>query len=131
MFRILLMVAAVAVVAQTDFQNEREYREEMREIDHAFAVLSENRHLQNAPEVESEATRLSKLFERVEDFWKARGDEEAANFARMAKDGAKRAGKAARESDEQSYKAAVRIIAASCEGCHQEPLDKYRFPLPK
>ena len=47
------------------------------------------------------------------------------------KNGAKRAGKAVREGDEASFDAAVRIVAASCEGCHQEPLDKYRFPLSK
>ena len=131
MFRILLTVTAVAIVAQTEFHDEAEYREEMRDIDHAFAVLSENRPIQDGPEVQREAARLTDLFEDVEDFWIARGDEEAANFARMAKDGATRAGKAARESDEKSYDAAVRIIAASCKGCHQEPLDKYRVPLPK
>jgi len=131
MFRILLAAAIVALVAQTEFKDEAEYRDEMREIDHAFSVLSENQPIQKGPEVEREAARLAELFEDVEDFWKARGEEEAANYARMAKDGATRAGKAARDSDEPSYEAAVRIIASSCEGCHKEPLEKYRFPLPE
>lgn len=131
MLRALLAVMVVGVIQQSPFQDEAEYRDEMREIDHAFSVLADERALSNGPEVEREAARLSELFEDVEDFWKARGEEEAANFARMAKDGATRAGKAARESDERAYEGSVRIIATSCEGCHQEPLDKYRFPLPK
>ena len=131
MMRMLIALVAVAGMAQVEFQDEAEYREEMREIDHAFAVLTESRPLPRGPEAEHEARRLSELFQDVEDFWIARGDEEAANFARMAKDGAKRAGKAIREGDEASFDAAVRIVASSCEGCHQEPLDKYRLPLPK
>lgn len=123
----LLMTAA----SQSEFQDEAEYRAEMREIDHAFTELSQERPLRSGPELERGAARLSKLFADVEEFWVARGDEEAANFARMAKDGAERAGKAAREADDDAFAAAVRIVAASCEGCHQEPLDKYRIPLPK
>lgn len=132
MIRILLgIVVVVGSLAQTGFRDEAQYREKMQEIDHAFTALSDQRPIPKGPEAEHEATRLSELFKNVEDFWIARGDEEAANFARMAKDGAKRAGKAIREGDRKSFEAAVDLVAASCEGCHKEPLDKYRVRLPK
>jgi hypothetical protein len=130
-FRILLALVAVALAAQTEFQDEAEYREEMREIDHAFTSLSEHRGVRTGPELEREAARLAALFTDVEEFWKARGNEEAASFAAMAKDGAEEAGTAARDGDDDSFDAAVEIIAASCEGCHKDPLDKYRFRSPE
>ena len=67
----------------------------------------------------------------MEAFWKARGEVESASFARMAKDGAEKAGEAARHGDSKSYEAALEVVAASCKGCHRDPLDKYRFRLPK
>lgn len=131
MTRWLLSLAAVVLAAQTGFENEAEYRDEMREINHAFTALSEQREARSGPELEREATRLAKLFTDVESFWNARGEDEAARFARMAKKGADEAAKAAREKNPPSLDAAIEIVAASCEGCHQEPLDKYRFPLSK
>ena len=131
MLRTPLLLAAIFVASQTGFENEADYREEMQEIDHAFAVLSEQRAVRQGPELEREASRLSELFSNVEDFWNARGEEEAASFARMARKGADEAGKAARDGNEQSLDAAIDTVAASCEGCHKEPLDKYRFPLPE
>lgn len=131
MIRSAFLLVTVLMVTQSEFRDEAQYREEMREIDHAFAVLSEHRPIQKGPELEREAARLAELFEEVEDFWKERGEEEAANFARMAKDGAKRAGKAARDGDESSFDAALDIVEASCEGCHKDPLDKYRLRSPE
>jgi len=131
MFRILPVLAALALVAQTEFQDEAEYREEMRKIEHAFTALSEYRGVRMGPELEREAARLEELFTDVERFWKARGNEEAASFAGMAKDGAEEARTAARDGDDKSFDAALDTVAASCEGCHKEPLDKYRFRLPE
>jgi cytochrome c556 len=84
--------------------------------------------MSRAWEIEKEAARLEGLFKDVEQFWKGRGNEEAAGFARMAKEGATEAAKAARKKEPKSLEAAIAQISASCEGCHKEPLDKYRFP---
>lgn len=127
----LLALAATVFAGQAGFETEAEYREEMQEIDHAFGELSDPRTLHMGPELEREAARLSKLFTNVEEFWSARGKEEAARFARMAKQGADEASRAARQGNDKAFDAAIETVAASCEGCHQEPLDKYRFPLPK
>ncbi len=131
MLRLVLSLAAIVLAAQTGFENEAEYREEMHDIDHAFTALSEHRGVRKGPELEREATRLSKLFSNVEEFWTSRGEDEAASFARMARKGADEAGKAARDRNEKAIDAAIDIVAASCEGCHKEPLKKYRFPLPE
>lgn len=108
------------------FLNEEQYRERMAEINHSFADLDTGRRFRLGPESEREAARLSKLFESVEAFWKGRGEEEAAGFARSAKEGADAAQKAALKKDQKSYDAAVEAIASSCRGCHREPLEKYR-----
>lgn len=128
MTRLLLALFAVVLV-QAEFQDEAEYREEMREIDHAFTRLAEYREVPKGAELEREAERLAALFTDVEKFWKARGDEEAAGHARMAKEGAEQASKAIREGNDEAFEIAVDLVAASCESCHEEPLDKYRFRL--
>ena len=129
--RLMLSLAAIVFAAQGGFENEAEYREEMHEIDHAFTALSEHRGMRKGAELEREAARLSRLFSRVEEFWTARGEEEAASFARMARKGADEVGKAAHDGNEKALDAAIDMVAASCEGCHKEPLKKYRFPLPE
>ena len=85
MIRSAFLLVTVLMVTQSEFRDEAQYREEMREIDHAFAVLSEHRPIQKGLELEREAARLAELFEAVEDFWKERGEEEAANFAAWRK----------------------------------------------
>lgn len=110
-----------------EIANEQQYRERMERIDHSFEALRQ-RHVKPGSDVDKEAAKLSRLFSEVESFWKGRGNEEAAGFARMAKDGARKAREAVRDGNEKAMEAAVAIIAASCEGCHKEPLDKYRFP---
>ena len=76
--------------------------------------------MSRSSEIEKEARKLSDLFEEVEEFWKGRGNEEAAGFAHMAKEGAMEAAKAARKKEQKSLEAAITTIAASCEGCHKE-----------
>jgi hypothetical protein len=99
----------------------------MRDIDHSFAMLSD-RAAREYSRIEAEAAKLSQLFGEVEAFWRGRGDEELAGYARLAKDGADEARKAAMRKEDKGLDAAVETIARSCEGCHREPLDKYRIP---
>ena len=122
------MKAVLLVVALfgQDFADEKEYVERMREIDHSFTVLQEHRVKQTA-EVEKEAKNLALLFGQVEKYWKGRGNEEYAGFARMAKEGAEKAREAAEKSEEKALQASIETIARACEGCHREPLDKYRI----
>ena len=125
--------SAVALWAGQDageppaISNEEQYRERMQEIDHAFADLENDRRTGLGSQSEEEAERLSALFEQVEAFWKGRGNELAAGSARMAREGAEAARDAARKKESKSFDAAVETLAASCEGCHDEPLDKYRL----
>ena len=123
-----IVVALMLLVSPQQLTDEREYRERMHDIDHSFDAIQKDRRMNRSSEIEKEARKLSDLFEEVEKFWKGRGNEEAAGFARMAKKGAMEAAKAARKKEEKSLEAAIASIAASCEGCHKEPLDKYRFP---
>ena len=116
------------VLFRAEIQYEAQYREQMREIDHAFSILASH---ERGGALEREAAKLSELFERVEGFWEGRGDEEAANFARMARDGAEKVREGVRARNAEAIEAAVEIVAASCEGCHVRPLDKYRIPLSK
>lgn len=122
-----VLVLAARLAAARQISNEEDYREQMREIDHSFSALQSHR-LRRTAEVEEEATRLARLFATVEAFWKGRGDEEAAGFARMAKEGAEQARDAARKKDEKALDASIETVARSCQGCHKEPLDKYRIP---
>ncbi len=116
------------VLFAQDFADEKEYAKRMHEIDHSFSVLQKHREVRRISDVEEEAKKLSVLFEQVEKFWKGRGDEALAGFARMAKEGADRAHEAAAKNEEKALQASVDTIARSCEGCHREPLDKYRIP---
>ncbi len=111
-----------------DFADEKEYLGRMREIDHSFAVLREHRQGKQTSDVEEEAKKLALLFGQVEKYWKGRGNEESAGFARMAKEGAEKALEAAGKKEERALQASIETIARSCEGCHREPLDKYRIP---
>jgi len=122
------IVVALMLMSPQQLTDEREYRERMHDIDHSFAEIQKDRRMSRSSEIEKEAEKLSDLFEDVEEFWKGRGNEEAVGFARMAKEGAMEAAKAARKKEQKSLEAAIATIAASCEGCHKEPLDKYRFP---
>jgi tRNA nucleotidyltransferase/poly(A) polymerase len=117
----------MALFAQ-DFADEKEYVKRMHEIDHSFSVLQKHREVRRISDVEKEAEKLATLFEQVEKFWKGRGDEDLAGFARMAKEGAEKAREAAGKNEEKALQASVDTIARSCEGCHREPLDKYRIP---
>lgn len=127
--RLWVVLVLAAILSTQEIANDQQYRERMERIDHSFVVLQE-RHVRQAPEIDKEAAKLSRLFSEVESFWKGRGNEEAAGFARMAKEGAKKVREAVRDHNEKSLEAAIETIAASCEGCHKEPLDKYRFPRP-
>jgi len=122
------IVVALMLMSPQQLTDEREYRERMHDIDHSFAEIQKDRRMSRSSEIEKEAEKLSDLFEDVEEFWKGRGNEEAVGVARMAKEGAMEAAKAARKKEQKSLEAAIATIAASCEGCHKEPLDKYRFP---
>lgn len=110
-----------------EIETVQEYRERMLEIDHSFSSLRGQPNVYTSPDVEEEAVALIELFGEVERFWKGRGDEEKAGFARMAKEGAEAVREAAIKKEQKAFEAAVETIAASCEGCHREPLDKYRF----
>ena len=129
MVRFILLGLTAVLVLQSEFKDEAEYKKDMQEIDHAFTELRKDRPIRQGPELEREASRLATLFGDVEEFWKGRGDDEAAGFARMAKNGAEEAGKASRNGDSKAFEAALDTIAASCEGCHHDPLDKYRLRL--
>ncbi|HEY7820139.1 MAG TPA: hypothetical protein VIG29_18095 [Vicinamibacteria bacterium] len=111
-----------------EIADEKAYQERMEEIDHSFVVLQKYREVRRTSEVEEEARKLTVLFGEVETFWKGRGNEEYAGFARMAKEGAKKAREAARNREEKALQASIDAVARSCEGCHREPLDKYRIP---
>jgi hypothetical protein len=111
-----------------EIADEKAYHERMRDIDHSFVVLQKYREARSTSEVEEEATKLTVLFGEVETFWKGRGSEEYAGFARMAKEGAKQAREAAKNKEEKALQASIDAVAQSCEGCHREPLDKYRIP---
>jgi cytochrome c556 len=123
----LLLALLVATPSGQEISDEAQYRERMHDVDHSFSVLRE-RPVKDMAAIEAEAAKLQKLFAEVEAFWKGRGDEERASFARMAKDGAEELGRAAASKNEQGLDAATETIARSCEGCHREPLDKYRLP---
>jgi hypothetical protein len=123
-----MVVALMMLMPAQKLADEREYRERMHDIDHSFVAIQKDRAMSRASEIEKEAVKLEGLFKDVEQFWKGRGNEEAAGFARMAKEGATEAAKAARQNEPKSLEVAIKQIAASCEGCHKEPLDKYRFP---
>lgn len=124
------MKAVLLVVALfgQDFADETEYSERMREIDHSFTVLQKHRDPTRVSDVEKEAEKLALLFGQVEKYWKGRGNEKSAGFARMAKEGAEKAREAAEKKEDKALHASIETIARSCEGCHQEPLDKYRIP---
>jgi hypothetical protein len=123
------IIVALALLAPAQkLADEQEYRKRMHDIDHSFVAIQEDRRMSRPSEIEKEAAKLEDLFEEVEEFWKGRGEEEAAGFARMAKEGAGEAVKAARKKEPKSLEAAIQSISASCEGCHKEPLDKHRFP---
>jgi len=111
-----------------DFADEEEYVERMREIDHSFTALQKHREVRRVSDVEKEAEKLALLFGQVEKYWKGRGDEDLAGFARMAKDGAEKARDAAGKNEEKALQASIETIERSCEGCHREPFDKYRIP---
>jgi hypothetical protein len=116
------------MLIRQEIADERAYHERMQAIDHSFVVLQKYRETRRTSEIEEEARKLARLFEEVETFWKGRGNEEYAGFARMAKEGAKQAREAAKNREEKALQASVDAIARSCEGCHREPLDKYRIP---
>jgi cytochrome c556 len=120
------LLLALALFRQ-EIVDEKAYVERMRAIDHTFAVLQEHR-VKKSAEVEEEAKKLALLFGEVEKYWKGRGNEENAGFARMAKVGADKAGEAAKKREEKALEASIDTVARSCEGCHREPLDKYRVP---
>ena len=111
-----------------EIADEKEYHERMRDIDHSFTVLQKYREMRRASDVEEEAKKLAVLFGEVETFWKGRGNEEYAGFARLAKEGAEKAQEAAKKNEEKALQASIDAVARSCEGCHREPLDKYRVP---
>ena len=121
-------ILLVMTLFAQDFADEKEYAKRMQEIDHSFSVLSKHREVRRISDVEKEAEKLALLFEQVEKFWKGRGDQELAGFARMAKEGAEKAREAAAKNEEKALQASIETIARSCEGCHREPLDKYRIP---
>jgi len=121
-------ILLVMTLFAQDFADEKEYAKRMQEIDHSFSVLSKHREVRRISDVEKEAEKLALLFEQVEKFWKGRGDQELAGFARMAKEGAEEAREAAAKNEEKALQASIETIARSCEGCHREPLDKYRIP---
>ena len=111
-----------------DFQSEGDYRKGMQDIDHSFGdLLEERERFWLEPDTQRNAARLTDLFHRVETFWKGRGDEEAAGFARLAREGAERAQEASRMRDEKAFDAAVDSIASSCAGCHAEASEKFRL----
>jgi hypothetical protein len=111
-----------------EIADEKAYHERMRDIDHSFAVLRKHSEMRSSSEVDEEARKLAALFKEVETFWKGRGSDEFAGFARMAKEGAKKAEEAAKKQDRKALQASIDSVARSCEGCHREPLDKYRIP---
>lgn len=123
-----ILAALMLLAPAQKLADEQEYRKRMHDIDHSFLAIQEDRQMSRPSEIEKEAAKLEDLFEEVETFWKGRGNEEAAGFARMAREGAAEVVKAARKKEQKSLEAAVASIAASCEGCHKEPLDRYRFP---
>jgi cytochrome c556 len=125
--RFALVAAFFLWLLPQEIADEKAYRERMHEIDHSFSELEKNRDLRHGEAVEKEAAELSGLFERVESFWKGRGNEEAAGLAHMAKEGADAVVKAARKREPKALDAAIATIGSSCEGCHEEPLDRYRF----
>lgn len=122
-----LALLAFAAAQVDEFRDLRDYNERMKEIDHSFSSLKDHPYVHFAPELQEEAARLADLFGKVERFWKGRGDEDKARFAGMAREGAEKARKAALEKEQHAFEAAIDTIAASCEGCHREPLDKYRL----
>jgi hypothetical protein len=122
-----MIAVLLAFLFSFEIASQAQYRERMERIDHSFAALRE-RQVKPESDVDKEATKLAQLFSEVESFWKGRGNEEAAGFARMAKEGARSAREAFRDGNDKALEAAVATIAASCQGCHKEPLDKYRFP---
>jgi hypothetical protein len=87
-----------------EIADEKAYQERMRDISHSFVVLQEYRKGRSTSE-----------------------DEESAGFARMAKEGAEKAREAAKNKEEKALQASIEAVARSCEGCHREPLDKYRI----
>ena len=110
------------------FQSEGDYRQGMQDIDHSFAdLLAEREQFWLEPDTQRNAARLTDLFHRVERFWKGRGDDEAAGFARLARQGAERAQEASRMRDKESFDAAIDTIASSCAGCHEEASDEFRL----
>jgi cytochrome c556 len=123
-----IFVALTLLAPAQKLGDEQEYRKRMHDIDHSFVAIQEDRRMSRPSEIEKEAAKLRDLFAEVEEFWKGRGENEAAGFARMAKEGAREAVEAARKKEQKALEAAIQSIAASCEGCHKEPLDKYRFP---
>lgn len=128
--KVILTLGALAALhapQEGELANVAEYHERMREIDHSFSSLRGHRSVYTAPDIEEEAATLIDLFEKVERFWKGRGDEERAGFARMARDGAENVREAALKKEQKAFETAVETIAASCRGCHREPLDKYRI----
>lgn len=122
-----LVITLMAASAPPQIASEGEYRERMEEIDHAFTELQKHGTVRAGESVGEEAEKLSELFEEVHAFWKSRGDEEAAGFARMAKEGAEAVREADHTGQQETLDAAIATIASSCEGCHRDPLDKYRF----
>ena len=122
-----VLLVMMTLFAQ-DFADEKEYVKRMHEIDHSFSVLQKHREVRRISDVEKEAEKLGLLFGQVEKYWEGRGDEDLAGFARMAKEGAEKAREAAAKNEEKALQAAIETIARSCEGCHREPLDKYRIP---
>jgi hypothetical protein len=123
-----MVVVLLLLMPAQKLTSEKEYRERMHDIDHSFTAIQYDRQMSRSSKIEEEAAKLGDLFEDVETFWKGRGNEEAAGFARMAKEGAAEAVKAARRKEPKALEAAISSISAACEGCHKEPLDKYRFP---
>lgn len=121
-------ILLVMALFSQDFADEKEYVKRMHEIDHSFSVLQKHREVRRISDVEKEAEKLAQLFDQVEKYWKGRGDEKYAGFARMAKEGAEKAREAAGKNEEKALQASIETVARSCEGCHREPLDKYRIP---
>ncbi|HSF16097.1 MAG TPA: hypothetical protein VLK65_11150 [Vicinamibacteria bacterium] len=124
---LVAVMLAIHADQEDEFEDPEQYRTRMLEIDHSFESLEGQSDVRMAPNIEKEASTLIDLFEKVERFWKARGDEDKAGFARMARDGAEKAREAALAKEQNTFVSAVETIAASCEGCHREPLDKYRL----
>jgi cytochrome c553 len=128
---LLLVVGGAGWAAQkakSRFEDEEQYRETMHEIDHSFSTIAKHRNVRRGDDIRDEAEKLADLFADVESFWEGRGDEQAAGLARMAKEGAEAARDAATKHEQKALDAAIETIAGSCEGCHKEPLDKYRLP---